>query len=140
MIRQLPDLDPGGAMARILVRVEDPLGADEELPLLLGAFVDVAVEAQPIEDAIRVPRLALRNGDEVYVMNEDGLLDIRTVEIAWSEPDSVLVTAGLRPGDLLVTSRIPIPVPNMLLRTSEGTPELDSMEEGPSEPAAQATP
>ena len=140
VIRQLPDLDPGGAMARILVRVEDPLGADEELPLLLGAFVDVAVEAQPIEDAIRVPRLALRNGDEVYVMNEDGLLDIRTVEIAWSEPDSVLVTAGLRPGDLLVTSRIPIPVPNMLLRTSEGTPELDSMEEGPSEPAAQATP
>jgi RND family efflux transporter MFP subunit len=140
VIRQLPDLDPGGAMARILVRVEDPLGADDELPLLLGAFVDVAAEAQPIEDAIRVPRLALRNGDEVYVMNEEGLLEIRTVEIAWSEPDSVLVTAGLRPGDLLVTSRIPIPVPNMLLRTSEGTPELDSMEVGPSEPAAQATP
>lgn len=140
VIRQLPDLDPGGAMARILVRIEDPLGDDRELPLLLGAFVDVAAEAEPIENAIRVPRLALRNGNQVYVMNDDGLLEIRDVGIAWSEPDSVLVTTGLRPGDQLVTSRIAIPVPNMPLRTAGGTPELDPAEEGPSEPAAQATP
>jgi RND family efflux transporter MFP subunit len=141
VIRQLPDLDPGGAMARILVRIADPLGADDkDLPLLLGAFVDVAAEAQPIENAIRVPRLALRNGNQAYVMNDEGLLEVRDVEIAWSEPDSVLVTAGLRAGERLVTSRIAIPVPNMLLRTADSTPELDPLEEGPSEPAARATP
>ncbi len=140
VIRQLPDLDPGGAMARVLVRIEDPLADDQELPLLLGAFVDVAAEAQPIENAVRVPRFALRNGNQVHVMNDEGLLEVRDVEIAWSEPDSVLVTAGLRAGERLVTSRIAIPVPNMLLRTADSTPELDPLEEGPSEPAAQATP
>lgn len=140
VIRQLPDLDPGGAMARILVSVKDPIGDKAELPLLLGAFVDVATKAQPIENAIRVPRSALRNGRDVYVMNDDNLLEIREVDIAWSEPDSVLVTAGLQPNDRLVTSRIATPIPNMLLRTA-GTPrEVDPIGAGPSEPAAQATP
>ena len=138
VIRQLPDLDPGGAMARILVRIENPLGEKGELPLLLGSFVDVATEAQPIDDAIRVPRLALRNGRNVYVMNDQDLLEIRDVTIAWSEPDSVLVTGGLEANERVVISRIATPIPNMLLRTVEAAAE--PAEPAPSEPAAQASP
>ena len=70
VIRQLPDLDPGGAMARLLLNIENPLGQRGDLPLLLGSFVDVAIAAQPIDDAIRLPRVALRNGRNVYVMND----------------------------------------------------------------------
>ena len=138
VIRQLPDLDPGGAMARLLVRIENPLGQRGDLPLLLGSFVDVAIGAQPIEDAIRVPRVALRNGRNVYVMNDDDLLEIREVRIAWTEPDSVLVTGGLEPDERVVTSRIATPVPNMLLRTMDAVPETAT--NTPSEPAAQAAP
>ncbi|MBW2628996.1 MAG: efflux RND transporter periplasmic adaptor subunit [Deltaproteobacteria bacterium] len=121
VIRQLPDLDPGGAMARLLVSIEN-----------------VAIAAQPIDNAIRVPRVALRNGRNVYVMNDDDLLEIREVQIAWTEPDAVLVTSGLQPHERVVTSRIATPVPNMLLRTAEQTPEAAPTD--PSEPAAQATP
>ncbi|TNF61469.1 MAG: efflux RND transporter periplasmic adaptor subunit [Deltaproteobacteria bacterium] len=138
VIRQLPDLDPGGAMARVLVRIENPLGEKGDLPLLLGSFVDVATAAQPIDDAIRVPRVALRNGRNVYVMNDRNLLEIREVQIAWTEPDAVLVTAGLEPNDRVVISRIATPIPNMLLRTAEDTSSANDPE--PSEPAAQATP
>ncbi len=138
VIRQLPDLDPGGAMARVLVRIENPLGKKGDLPLLLGSFVDVATAAQPIDDAIRVPRVALRNGRNVYVMNEEDLLEIREVDIVWTEPDAVLVAGGLEPNERVVISRIPTPIPNMLLRTAlETTPSSEST---PSEPAAQATP
>jgi len=149
VIRQLADLDPGGAMARILVSIPNPLGKADELPLLLGSFVDVAVAAAPIRDAVRVPRAALRNGQEVYVMNDDDLLEIRTVQIAWSEPDHVLVTAGLEPHEKIVVSRIPTPIPNMLLRTAEERParesnadtDIDSEHDpSPSEPAAAAIP
>lgn len=136
LIRQLPDLDPGGAMARILVRIEDPLGDPGELPLLLGSFVDVVIAAQPIEEAIRVPRAALRNGRNVYVMNDEDLLEIRDVEIAWNEPDAVLVTAGLGPGERVIVSRVATPIPNMLLRTAEPTPAPSA----PSEPKAEVTP
>ncbi len=138
VIRELPDLDPGGAMARLLVRIENPLGKKGDLPLLLGSFVDVAIEAEPIEDAIRLPRVALRNGRNVYVMNDQDTLEIRDVEIAWTEPDAVLVTGGLEANERVVTSRIPTPVPNMLLRTLAPTPRPEPA--NPSAPAAQATP
>ncbi len=138
VIRQLPDLDPGGAMARILVRIKNPLGEDGELPLLLGSFVDVATEARPIENAIRVPRVALRNGRNVYVMNDQDLLEIREVDIAWSEPDAVLVTGGLEPDERVVISRIATAIPNMLLRTA--TPSPQPAEPERTAPAAQASP
>jgi len=139
VIRQLPDLDPGGAMARLLLSIDDPLGEPGELPLLLGSFVDVVIAAQPIDDAIRLPRVALRNGRSVYVMNDQNLLDIREVQIAWTEPDAVLIIEGLQSTDRIVTSRIATPIPNMLLRTAEPTPEVPSSDEL-SGPAAQATP
>jgi RND family efflux transporter MFP subunit len=138
VIRQLPDLDPGGSMARLLVTIENPLGQPGDLPLLLGSFVDVAIGAQPIDNAIRLPRVALRNGRNVYVMNDEDLLEIRDVQIAWTEPDAVLVIDGLRPNERVVTSRIATPVPNMLLRTAEPAPEASPIET--SEPAAHATP
>jgi RND family efflux transporter MFP subunit len=130
VIRQLPDLDPGGAMARILVRIANPLGDKSELPLLLGSFVDVAIEAQPIQGAIRVPRVALHNGRNVF--------ESRDVEIVWGEPDAVLVRGGLQPNERVVISRIATPIPNMLLRTAEPEPQPNQPE--PSEPAAHATP
>jgi RND family efflux transporter MFP subunit len=138
VIRQLPDLDPGGAMARLLLTIKDPLGETGDLPLLLGSFVDVAIAAQPIDDAIRVPRVALRNGRSVYVMNDQDLLEIRDVRIAWTEPDSVLVTDGLQPNERVVTSRIATPVPNMILRTAEQMREAAPAD--PSDPTAPATP
>jgi len=138
VIRQLPDLDPGGAMARVLLNIENPLGQRGDLPLLLGSFVDVSIGAQPIDNAIRLPRVALRNGRNVYVMNDDDLLEIREVQIVWTEPDAVLVTDGLGPNERVVTSRISTPVPNMLLRTAEPVPQATPTD--PSEPAAQAAP
>jgi RND family efflux transporter MFP subunit len=138
VIRHLPDLDPGGAMARLLVSIENPLGKRGDLPLLLGSFVDVAIGAQPIDNAIRLPRVALRNGRSVYVMNDQDLLEIRDVQIAWTEPDAVLITGSLSADDRVITSRIATPVPNMLLRTAASTPNAPAAD--PSEPAAQATP
>jgi RND family efflux transporter MFP subunit len=138
VIRQLPDLDPGGAMARLLLNIENPLGQPGDLPLLLGSFVDVAIGAQPIDDAIRLPRVALRNGRNVYVMNDRNLLEIREVDIVWTEPDAVLVTGGVEANERVVTSRIPTPIPNMLLRTAAPTPEAAPSD--PSEPAAQTAP
>jgi RND family efflux transporter MFP subunit len=135
VIRQLPDLDPGGAMARLLINIENPLGEKGDLPLLLGSFVNVEIAAQAIEDAIRLPRVALRSGQYVYVMNDENVLEIRDVQIAWTEPDAVLVTGGLKANERVVTSRIATPVPNMLLRTGAQAPEA-----APTEPEETAAP
>ncbi|MEM7139237.1 MAG: efflux RND transporter periplasmic adaptor subunit [Myxococcota bacterium] len=138
VIRKLADLDPDGSMARVLVRIDDPLGDGNELPLLLGSYVDVVVEAKPIEMAIRVPRAAVHGGRNVYVMNEDDLLEIREVDVAWALPEALLISNGLRAGDRIVTSRITNPVPNTKLRLAARTGHAQSTD--PTTPSSRAMP
>ncbi|MEM7135266.1 MAG: efflux RND transporter periplasmic adaptor subunit [Myxococcota bacterium] len=138
VIRTLSDLDPGGAMARVLVRIDNPAGEVGDLPLLLGSYVEVAVEAQAIEQAIRLPRESLRDGQRVYVMNEQDQLEIRDVHVVWNLPDAVLVDRGLESGDRVVTSRVSTPVPNMRLRTMGANADPASGTQGSL--SARATP
>jgi hypothetical protein len=51
-------------------------------------------------------------------MTEDGRLDIRPVEIAYSGPERVFITAGLANNEQLVVTDIAAPVKNMPLRVA----------------------
>jgi RND family efflux transporter MFP subunit len=123
VVRLLPDVDPVGSMARLLVEIDDPLGLSDgepdALPILLGSYVDVAIEASSLDDVIEVPRVAVREGNRVFVMNGEGRLELREVEVVWSRPQSILVRGGLRSGERIVTTPIAAPIPGMLLRTRE---------------------
>jgi RND family efflux transporter MFP subunit len=111
--RLLGDLDPTGGMARVLVEIDDPLAlttaeraAEPGLPLLVGAFVNVRIDAGQVAAAIEVPRQALRDGTSVSVVNTDSRLEMREVQIVWRFPDRVLVRNGVVDGDQVVTSRL----------------------------------
>ena len=60
-----------------------------------------------------MPRLALRNKDKVYVINDDNELEIRTVEVLSTSEDRVLVVSGVIAGDRVVTSPVPNAVDGM---------------------------
>ncbi|MEZ4369144.1 MAG: HlyD family efflux transporter periplasmic adaptor subunit, partial [Kofleriaceae bacterium] len=122
VVRLMGDLDPAGRMARLLVTVEDPLGlaaasgSAEALPLLIGAYVEVEIVGDELADVIEVPRVALHDGDTVYV-DAGGSLAVRTVEVAWRRRDSVLVSSGLAAGERVVVSPLSGATPGMVLRT-----------------------
>jgi RND family efflux transporter MFP subunit len=122
VLQVLPDLDPKGRMARVLVAIDDPLDlsptdpSQPSRPLRLGAYVDVTLEGATADVAV-VPRSALRDGDRVWLMGPDDELVIRDVDTVWRERTVVYVSDGLTDGDRLITSRIAAPVPGMKLRT-----------------------
>ena len=121
VIRLLSELDPLGAQARLLVEVADPLGLaapERTLPLFLGAFVDVAIEASGFTEVVSIPRKALHDGRIVWVLDAQGKLDIREVDIAWRERDEVLVAKGVVAGERIITSRLTAPVAGMVLQVA----------------------
>ena len=125
LLRLLGDLDPVGRMARVLVEIEEPLGLKDKknpdrLPLMLGAYVRVEIEGRRAEEVFRVPRTAIREGDQVWIANEEDRLEVRPVEVFWRSKDTVLIRNGLREGDRVIANSIPLPIPNMKLRV-EGT-------------------
>jgi len=139
VFRLQADLDPAGRMARLLVRVQDPLNRDSRrLPLLLGSYVHVAIDGRQLDEVFRIPRLAVHQGDTVYVMDPEDRLDIREVEIDWRNEEAVFVRNGLRPGERIVTSSIAKPAQGMALRTNgpDGPETGDTLTAPSTDPAA----
>ena len=126
VVRLLGDLDPVGRMARLLVSVEDPFGLNAEkekagIPLLLGAYVKVKIQGPLLDDVFAIPRKAIREGDQVWIMTHGKRLAVKKVNAVWRRKEDVLVI-GLNSGDQIITSRISAPVPGMELRVSEAGP------------------
>lgn len=116
VIRMLPELAPGGTMARVLVSIANPLGDAGRLPLLLNSFVTVDIDVDAIENAVAIPRLALREGRFVY-LKKNQQLEIREVDVLWSTDDTVLLEPQSIEGGDVIISRIPTPVQGMAVRT-----------------------
>ncbi len=117
ILRLLGDLDPNGRMARVLVGVEDPLGAAREslFPLLIGSYVRVEFQGPLLEGVFALPRRVLHEEDKIWVKDKNNRLDVRTVNVLQRGQETVYVDEGLEEGDEIVISPIAIPIPGMLL-------------------------
>jgi multidrug efflux pump subunit AcrA (membrane-fusion protein) len=136
--RLLGQVDVRGRMARVLVAVDDPLGISSQarpaaanpetakprasLPLLLGSFVRVQIEGSPLDDTTELPRVALVDDHQVWLV-ESGVLKAREVEVAWRAGDTVLVR-GLRAGEAVVTTPLATPTEGMQVRIEDEAPAL----------------
>jgi len=126
VVKLLGDLEPQGKMARLLVEIRDPLSIEREgdggdLPLLLGAYVNVDIEGPALTDVIALPRPALRDNDQVWLKRE-GKLVIREVDVVWTTEDKVFVRGDLSTDSDVVISRIDAPVEGMPLRLNGEKP------------------
>ena len=66
----------------------------------------------------RIPRTALRDNTRIWLVSNDGKLEIRTVETLWRDAQTVLLTDGLQPGEQLIVSDLSKPVDGMPLQVA----------------------
>lgn len=121
ILRLLGDLDPSGRMARLLILVEDPLGLEETtshpLPLLIGTYVRVEIEGPEIASVYVLPREALREENKIWIKTVEGRLEIREVDVVQRHPDTVTIRNGIKKGEEIVISHLPLALPGMELST-----------------------
>ncbi len=115
VVRLLADLEPEGRQARILVEVPSPFTSNAAQPLLLGTYVRVEIDSGTLENALEIPRAALREGDRIWIVGEAEQLVIRDAEILWRRDNSVLISNTFEPGETLIVSDLSAPLPGMLL-------------------------
>jgi len=80
--------------------------ANHDRRLWPGAFVDVTLQLSVDPKAVVVPTASVQSnqqGQYVYVVKADETVEMRTVELAWTAGDDVVVRAGLAPGETVVT-------------------------------------
>ena len=98
-----PQVNPETRTAKVRVEVPNPRG-----DLRLGLYADVVVTGAPGASAPVVPRSAVQNvGDRtvVYLANpkQPGTFTEREVRLGDASGEQVEVTAGVQPGDVVVT-------------------------------------
>lgn len=118
IVRTHASVDQQTRLIYAIAEVEDPygLGSDNGAPLAVGMFVHADIAGVNSQSAMVLPRLALRNTNKVYVINDENRLEIRTVEVISTSEETVLVSTGVEVGDKVVTSSIPAAVDGMEVR------------------------
>jgi RND family efflux transporter MFP subunit len=122
VIKLLGELESEGRMARVLVEIKDPLGLniteEKHPPLLIGEYVRMEIEGRQLKNVYRIPRTALRDNTRIWLVSNDGKLEIRNVETLWRDAQTVMLTDGLRPGEQLIVSDLSKPVNGMPLQVT----------------------
>ena len=117
-------IDPQTRTIYGTVVVEDPYGKTIEItgePLVVGLYVELSIQGGLIQNVIQVPTQSLRAGNEVFVLSENGLLEIRQVEVAYLSSERVFLKSGVRSGENVITSAIRNPITGMRLNTLDST-------------------
>ena len=100
-------VDSRSRLVSVVVEIPDPYErSGNRPPLIEGMFVDVLFNADPPAGSVVIPRTALRPGDQVWVIDEQGKLRIRDVQVARAGVEQAIITDGLASGDRICTSNL----------------------------------
>jgi len=126
IVRTEGEIDVRSRMVHVVAQVKDPYGllADGEgggsqlatAPLAVGLFVEAQILGRRLEDVVVLPRVALRDGDRVWIVDGDDRLHAREVEIVRVERDQVVIGAGLARGERVSVSPLRAVVEGMQVR------------------------
>ncbi len=131
-------LDQATRNIEVYVRVPSPLGGGRLVeedgagdprgpapPLLLGAFVDVAITGASLDSYAEVPADAVRPGNQIWVVRDGKLaiLDVRVIQR--SDEIAYIISPDLAEGGGLITSSLTAPIEGLALRIAGPQPSRD---------------
>lgn len=114
-------IDPMTRAVFATAEVVDPYAGP--MPLAVGLHVDAEISGKLVDQAIRIPADGLRAGGKVFVVDSEGLLDIRTADVIYRNRDTAVLAAGVEAGERVVVSAIRNPIPGMRLSIIGDSPE-----------------
>ena len=124
LVRLDASLDPRTRSTFVTVEVADPFDvADGDMPMAPGLFVAADIEGRMLADVLAIPAAGLRAGGRVFVMNDDDLLEVRSVIVAHATASVAYLSSGVNEGDRIIVSPIRNPVAGMALSAIEETAE-----------------
>lgn len=116
LVRLDASLDPRTRTTFGTVEVRNPFANSEgAMPMAPGLFVSAVIEGRSLSDVLAIPAAGLRAGGRVFIMNDDDLLEIRSVRVAHANSDIAYLSNGISEGDRVIVSPIRNPVPGMAL-------------------------
>ena len=119
LFRLIGSLNDQTRLARVIVKVTDPLAykmnRDTVPTLMIGTFVEAQILAEPITSVVKLDRAYLRKNETVWVMKE-GKLQIRRVNVLFEDSKYAYINDGIGDNDQVVTTNLSTVVEGSPLR------------------------
>lgn len=115
LVRTEAEIDTRTRMVNAVVRVEGN-SMDDKPDLPVGLFVNAAIEGRTADNVVLLPRGALRNQNQVLVVDQDSRLRYRNVDLLRFEEDNVIIQGGLNAGETVNLSPIQTVVDGMRVK------------------------
>jgi len=130
LLRHLGKVDPEGRMAQVLIEVRDPLGLGTAGPgerhLALNTYVRAELNAGVLDGAVTIPRRALRENRDIWVVDAENRLQTREADVLWEQEDTVAVANTFAPGERIVVSTVGDLLPGTEVRPAQGETTAES--------------
>jgi multidrug efflux pump subunit AcrA (membrane-fusion protein) len=126
IVRTEGEIDPRSRMVHAVARVNDPYSRGEDPqrpPLASGLWVTATITGRSVEDVSLLPRAALREGDQVWVLDEEDRIRFRDVGVLRKTADEVIIQSGLEAGERIVLSQLAVVTDGMSVRTAPSPAE-----------------
>lgn len=91
-------------------------GSDNGVPMPVGLYVSAEIDARTVLQAHVIPREALRSGNRVFIVTDDGKLNIREVTVAYTDIETAILSSGVNEGENVVVSSVRAPREGMAVQ------------------------
>ena len=114
LVRTEAEVDERSRMVYGVARLR--MENDQDIPMIpIGLFVQAEIRGRRVDQVIRLPRSAVRDNNQVLVVDDGNQLRFRQVSILRLEHDEVLINGGLEDGELVCVSPMQTVVDGMLV-------------------------
>ena len=103
VVRTEAAIDTSSRMVYLVAQVDTDA---QQTPLNVGLFVEAEINGRNAKDIVVVPRTAMRNDNQVLVVDESNRLQFRDIDPLRLYQDSMLIQNGLLEGELVCISPI----------------------------------
>ena len=117
VVRTTGQVDRTSRMISVIVEVPDPFKVSGgKSPLLPGVFAKVMIQGKTLQNAIAIPRDAVREGNNVWLVNNNRL-HIQPLKVVRSDKDFAYVVSGITDRANVVVSSLDVATDGMKVRT-----------------------
>ena len=118
ILRSAAEIDSRTRMLSVIGQVPAKPSKQSNLPIKVGMFVNASIEGRSFNDIFVIPREKVRDG-EVWVLNNEGILNKREVSVLRYEKDKALISNGFETGDKVLLTRLDVLVEGMKLEKKD---------------------
>lgn len=120
IVRVEGEIDPVSRVVQVVAQVEDPYGRKTDgasMPLAVGLFVEADISGREIENAVVLPRSAVRDGNTVLIVDDDNRVRFREVDVLRMNGEEAIIGKGLDRGDKVCISTLEAVTEGMKIRS-----------------------